>query len=220
MPRKQAWQSVTHTERAKDTIESTGENKMRSTVLCVVTLLTTSLCFADTNVDFGTIQTMHFWEGHDGLLVVHETQQAAENCARGDFYILPKTHVHYSEMLDLISSAFIEGKNARLRLIGCSENFPRIAHVYVSAEQGSGSGPAYTRREATFTVNAGSLRTTQARCQAGETVIGGGYLVEDDTNLNVWENAPNGNLTRWRVSVSNFGTANRSGTVYAICVAD
>lgn len=193
---------------------------MRTIIFFFLAILITPFCVADTNIDYGHIQTMHFWESHDGLLIVHETQQSAENCARSDFYILPKSHTHYREMLALISSAFIEGKDARLRLIGCAERFPRITHVYVASDQSSASGPTYTRRESTFSVGAGSLRTATAQCQAGETVVGGGYSVEDDPNLNVWENRPNNNLNGWRVSVSNYGSAARNGTVHAICVAN
>ena len=191
---------------------------MRITIFFFFAILSTSISVADTNIDYGQFETMHLWESHDGLLVVHETQQSAESCRRSDFYILPKSHAHYNEMRSLILSAFIEGKDARLRLIGCAENFPRITHIYVTSDQSSGSGPTYTRRESTFSVGAGSLRTATAQCQAGETVVGGGYSIEDDPNLNVWENQPSNNLTGWRVSVSNYGSATRSGTVHAICV--
>lgn len=186
--------------------------------LFIAFFLTTS-GYADTNIGYGLVQTMHFWEGHDGLLLKHETQQAAENCSRSDFYFLPKSHTHYREMLSLLSSAFVEAKNVRLRLIGCAENFPKIAHVYVSDDQGSAPGPSYTRRQTAFTVGSSSLKTTVAQCLSGETVTGGGYQTTDDPNLNVWEDRPSSNLSGWLVSVSNYGSTSRSGTVHAICVA-
>ena len=193
---------------------------MKKTVVLAITVLIQTPCLADTNIDYGLVETMHYWQGHDGLLIVHETQRTAQNCSRGDFYILPKSHTHYDEMLSLISSAFIEGKRARLRLIGCAENFPRITHIYAASDESPATGPTYTRREQAFTVNATSLRTTTAPCQAGETVVGGGYSVEDDPQLNVWENRPNTALTGWLVSVSNYGSANRNGRVHAICVTN
>ena len=71
-------------------------------------------------------------------------------------------------------------------------------------------------RERQISIPPGGTSITTVACLEGETVTGGGFQINDDPQLNVWENAPAG-LTGWRVSIGNYNTINRTGRVFAMC---
>jgi hypothetical protein len=86
-----------------------------------------------------------------------------------------------------------------------------------SVQTTSATALSVTRRSYSFSVSAGTMSFGSATCAAGEVATGGGLTMTDDPNLNVWENYPN-NSNGWKVSISNYGGAARSVTVYVICL--
>jgi hypothetical protein len=73
-------------------------------------------------------------------------------------------------------------------------------------------------RKLEFSVAPGSLQERAAACESDELATGGGIRTEDDPKLNIWKNAPRLDAKGWGVGISNYSTATRSVTVFAICI--
>ena len=73
-------------------------------------------------------------------------------------------------------------------------------------------------RKLEFSVEPEHLQERLVRCETDELATGGGIRTEDDPNLNIWKNAPMLDALGWGVGISNYGTATRSVTVFAICM--
>lgn len=59
-------------------------------------------------------------------------------------------------------------------------------------------------------------RTANVTCNSDEIVSGGGFSRADDPNVEVFYSRPSGN--GWSVSMTNYGTAQRSIEVFAVCL--
>ena len=75
-----------------------------------------------------------------------------------------------------------------------------------------------TVRSSSFTVAPARLQEKGVDCEANELATGGGVQTEDDPDLNLWKNAPRADASGWGFGISNFGTATRSVTVFAVCL--
>ena len=69
-----------------------------------------------------------------------------------------------------------------------------------------------------FDIPPTSLRVNTVNCDEGQIVTGGGFRTTDDPNLYIWGNEPLHDNTGWHVSLSNYGAAERSVTIYAMCI--
>jgi hypothetical protein len=75
-----------------------------------------------------------------------------------------------------------------------------------------------TIRTEQFNISPSQLAERSVVCQDDEIVVAGGFRVEDDPKLFIWRNTPSTDKKRWQLSLSNYGTAVRSVTIYAVCV--
>ncbi len=73
-------------------------------------------------------------------------------------------------------------------------------------------------RSSEFRVEPGRLEERGVGCEINELATGGGIRTEDDPRLNIWINAPKADGSGWKVGISNYGTATRSVTVFAVCI--
>lgn len=72
-------------------------------------------------------------------------------------------------------------------------------------------------RTAHCTVTANSLLTCRAHCLEHEVMVSGGYTMNDDPKLNLWEANLGADKTSFKVSISNYGSVDRTVTVWALC---
>lgn len=79
-------------------------------------------------------------------------------------------------------------------------------------------GDSIQIRTITDNINPAQLFERNVPCNEGEVITGGGVKIIDDPKMFVWKNAPSLNRSAWSVGVSNYGTASRSITAYAVCV--
>lgn len=61
------------------------------------------------------------------------------------------------------------------------------------------------------------LGSAVAKCGADEVLLGGGFKVEDDPQLNVWSSRPVSNIKGWIVEASNYAAVSRQIGAYAVC---
>ena len=88
----------------------------------------------------------------------------------------------------------------------------------VQTTAAAGSTPSTTVRTSSVTVGPTTCcRTATANCNADEVVTGGGFQRADDPNLELFYSRPNA-ANGWSVSMSNYGGATRTLTVYAVCL--
>ncbi|QKY11978.1 hypothetical protein [Janthinobacterium lividum] len=85
--------------------------------------------YAAGNSDIAAISKFHYFKGHIGLLVKQTSMVNPDICDRTDWYILPKDHPYYKEMVALIMAAHLSGQPLLFGLEGCAQNMPVIAHV-------------------------------------------------------------------------------------------
>lgn len=78
----------------------------------------------------GEISRLAIWQGHSGILVIHQHMINPESCRRTDNYLLKSTHPFYKEFYALLLSAHMANHPVSLGVQGCHEGFPVIFHVY------------------------------------------------------------------------------------------
>ena len=79
--------------------------------------------------DFEKITQLHFWQGHTGILVVHENMVDGD-CEVSGQYILRKEHPFFREFYSLLLAAHIAGHPVKFGLSDCYERRASIVHVY------------------------------------------------------------------------------------------
>jgi hypothetical protein len=75
------------------------------------------------------IVQFHYFKGHIGLLVKQATMINPDACERNDWYILPKEHPYYKEMLALIMSSHLADHSLAFGVEGCAQGIPTIQHI-------------------------------------------------------------------------------------------
>lgn len=79
--------------------------------------------------DAGPISHFQYFKGHIGLLVKQPAMINPDACERTDWYILPKDHPYYKEMVALIMSAHLVGQPLVFGVEGCAQGIPTIQHI-------------------------------------------------------------------------------------------
>ncbi len=69
------------------------------------------------------------YEQHTGLLVAQERMISTEGCGGLHYYILPKTHPFYKEMLAIIVASHATGQPIKIFVQGCFENYQLVSHI-------------------------------------------------------------------------------------------
>ncbi len=103
---------------------------MKKFLMILFILAVSQLVIASNNTPNGTVNRIHFWQGHSGALITHEYTLNPDNCARQDAYILKQSHPFFSELYSLILAAHMSNKRVQLSLSDCHEGFPVIVHIY------------------------------------------------------------------------------------------
>jgi len=78
---------------------------------------------------FEKITQLHFWNGHTGVLIVHENMVNGD-CEVSSQYILRKDHPFFREFYSLLLAAHIAGQPVKFGLSDCYEKRASIVHVY------------------------------------------------------------------------------------------
>jgi len=98
-------------------------------LLTAFVILKTHPAYATGNSNVAAISQFHYFKGHIGLLVKQSSMVNPDACDRTDWYMLPKDHPYYKEMVALIMAAHLSGQPLLFGLEGCAQNMPVIAHV-------------------------------------------------------------------------------------------
>lgn len=77
----------------------------------------------------GAITIVHFYQGHDGVLLLKENMTNPDNCSRNDRYILSSAHPFFKEIYSLLLAAHLSDQPVDVGVEGCVENFPSVRHV-------------------------------------------------------------------------------------------
>lgn len=85
-------------------------------ILVLLLVVATSATQAANFTKGGEITQLHFWEGHSGVLILHENMINPENCARTDQYALRKEHPFFKEFYSLLLSAHLANQPLRFGL--------------------------------------------------------------------------------------------------------
>lgn len=84
---------------------------------------------AEGQVPAGKIKDILFYEGHTGVLIVHERMSDPDKCGRQDFFILRQVHPLFKEMYAALLSAHIAGQPLSMTLSGCHQGLPSVIHL-------------------------------------------------------------------------------------------
>ena len=103
---------------------------MKKIIYLTLILISIGNAHAANIISPGKITQLHFWEGINGVLIIHENMINPEGCARSDQYVLRQEHPFFKELYSLLLSAHLSGQPVRLGLQGCYQNFPSIVHIY------------------------------------------------------------------------------------------
>ena len=76
------------------------------------------------------VNHLQFYKGHTGLLVRQPSMLRLEECSRADYYLLPKSHPYYSEVVSLIMAAHFSGSKLKFYIDGCTQSILSIIHVF------------------------------------------------------------------------------------------
>jgi hypothetical protein len=76
-----------------------------------------------------------------------------------------------------------------------------------------------TERTETFDCAAAASCTYYVTCEEGETLTGGGFQLNEPGVgvLDIWENRPDVDENRWRVTTMNMETQTIKFSIYAMC---
>ncbi|MBA6233512.1 MULTISPECIES: hypothetical protein [unclassified Colwellia] len=99
------------------------------TILFLVCTSTFGSANAASGVSTGKITTIHWYEGHTGVLVKQIGMSDLGGCGRADYYILDDTHSYFNEIYSLILSAHISSQSLSLSIDGCIQGISRIKHI-------------------------------------------------------------------------------------------
>ena len=103
--------------------------KRISFIFTALMILKAHPVYAAGNSNVEAISRFHYFKGHIGLLVKQASMVNPDSCERNDWYMLPKDHPYYKEMVALIMAAHLSGQPLLFGLEGCAQNMPTIAHV-------------------------------------------------------------------------------------------
>lgn len=95
----------------------------------VLVLATAQLSHAAGYSNTAPIFQFQYYKAHIGLMVRQQAMLNPDACERSDWYILPKDHLYYKEMVALIMSSHLVDQPLQLGLEGCAQGMPAIQHV-------------------------------------------------------------------------------------------
>jgi hypothetical protein len=75
------------------------------------------------------IDMLLYYEGHGGLLVRLQTMTDLGGCGNAHWYLLPKTHAHYKEVVALVMSARVADLQLQVTVRDCAEGYGRVSHI-------------------------------------------------------------------------------------------
>jgi hypothetical protein len=104
--------------------------KKSITFFCfIISICFDSTAYAATGERSGKIQTILWYEGHTGVLIVQDNMSDLGGCGRSDYYILDGQHAYFKEIYSLILSAHIINQPLTLSIQDCVQGISRIKHV-------------------------------------------------------------------------------------------
>ncbi|MCM5511662.1 MULTISPECIES: hypothetical protein [Vibrio] len=95
----------------------------------ILSMILSHIANAASGVGTGKVETLLWFEGKTGVLVVQENMVDHGGCGRSDYYILDEKHDYFKEIYSLILSAHIASQPLYLNLEGCVQGISRIKHV-------------------------------------------------------------------------------------------
>jgi hypothetical protein len=79
----------------------------------------------------GRIQSLHFYQGHVGVLVQLDHMADPDSCGRSDWFILADSHPHYKDIYAMLLAQRIGGGSIRVIVSGCVQGLPSIVHTFL-----------------------------------------------------------------------------------------
>jgi hypothetical protein len=104
----------------------------RVLICAMTTVLSASTAFAASGSNTGRINTMFWFEGHDGLLVRQDGMTDLGGCGRGDYFILSSQHVFFKEIYAMLLSAHLSDLQVQISVTDCTQGISRITHVQIA----------------------------------------------------------------------------------------
>ncbi|MBT9495570.1 MAG: hypothetical protein IV107_25140 [Paucibacter sp.] len=93
------------------------------------TLFNTAALCAGSGFSRGVIKTIHWYEGHSGVLIIQDGMSDLGGCGRTDYYILDDSHAYFKEIYALILIAHASGQPLTIEVKDCVQGISRIRHV-------------------------------------------------------------------------------------------
>lgn len=91
-----------------------------------------SPALAATGNNTGKINTLLWYEGHDGLLVRQDGMSDLGGCGRADYFILPRSHESFKEIYAMLLSAHMTDQPLQITITDCHVGISKIRHVQSS----------------------------------------------------------------------------------------
>ncbi len=106
--------------------------KTLKAILFALTAITAPMSYAEGTMHSATVDVMHLYEGHNGLLLRFSSMSNPDACARNtDAFILPFAYARYKDAFAMLLSAKAARQRVTVTVSGCFEGFPQVRHLYL-----------------------------------------------------------------------------------------
>lgn len=106
--------------------------EMKSILLLIILMISGNCLAADQGTQAGKITRIHYWEGIDGMLIMHSNPAAETNCPSNAQYVLSKSNPYFDAIYSLLLAAAASKADVILTVSDsqCLGNYPYIKNVY------------------------------------------------------------------------------------------